>query len=138
MSQTMQSTPRADGYRMPAEWERHSGCWMLWPQRPDTWRNGGKPAQAAFAEVAGAISRFESVTVGVNADQYLNARAMLPPLVRVIELSNNDAWMRDCGATFVVDEHGGVRGIDWEFNAWGGLENACISHGIKTNWSRGK
>ena len=23
MSQTMQSTPRADGYRMPAEWERH-------------------------------------------------------------------------------------------------------------------
>ena len=122
MAQTIRSTPRADGYRMPAEWEHHSGCWMLWPQRPDTWRNGGKPAQAAFAQVASAISRFESVTVGVNSDQYLNARTMLPARARVIELSSDDAWMRDCGATFVVDDHGDVRGIDWEFNAWGGLE----------------
>lgn len=107
---------------MPAEWELHSGCWMLWPQRPDTWRNGGKPAQAAFVQVAGIISRYESLTVGVNADQYQNARTMLPPPVRVIELSSNDAWMRDSGATFVVDDRGNVRGIDWKFNAWGGLE----------------
>ena len=21
------------GFRMPAEWEPHSGCWMLWPVR---------------------------------------------------------------------------------------------------------
>ena len=116
------STPKVDGYRMPAEWESHSGCWMLWPQRPDTWRNGGKPAQRAFTEVARAIARFELVTVGANSDQYLNARAMLLPAVRVLELSNNDAWMRDCGATFVVNDSGNVRGIDWAFNAWGGLQ----------------
>jgi agmatine deiminase len=41
----------------------------------------------------------------------------------VVELSNNDAWMRDCGPTFVVDGKGGVRGIDWMFNAWGGHYN---------------
>jgi agmatine deiminase len=34
---------------MPAEFERHSGCWMLWPERPDNWRDGAKPAQAVFA-----------------------------------------------------------------------------------------
>ena len=124
MSQTIQSTPRADGFRMPAEWERHSGCWMLWPQRPDNWRNGGKPAQAAFVEVASAISRYEIVTVGANANQYQNARARLPPQVRVIELSSNDAWMRDCGTTFVVDDRGEARGIDWIFNGWGGLEKS--------------
>ena len=122
MPRLIHSRPRADGFRMPAEWERHSGCWMLWPQRPDTWRDGGKPAQRAFVEAAAAISRFEAVTMGVNPDQYENARAMLPPPVRVVELSNNDAWMRDCGATFVVNERGDVRGIDWMFNAWGGLE----------------
>ena len=122
MPSLIESTPKADGYRMPAEWERHSRCWMLWPQRPDTWRNGGKPAQRAFVEVARAISRFEPVTVGVNCDQYLNARAMLPSNVRVVELSSNDAWMRDCGATFVVNDSGNVRGIDWAFNAWGGLQ----------------
>ena len=122
MPSLIDSTPKADGYRMPAEWERHAVCWMLWPQRPDTWRNGGKPAQRAFAEAAREISRFEPVTMGVNGDQYLNARAMLPSSVRVVELSNNDAWMRDCGATFVVNDNGDLRGIDWTFNAWGGLQ----------------
>lgn len=122
MSRLLKSTPRADGFRMPAEWEKHSGCWMLWCQRPDTWRNGGKPAQRAFVDVATAISQFEPVTMGVNADQYENARAMLPPQVRVVELSNNDSWMRDCGATCVVNGSGDVRGVDWIFNAWGGLD----------------
>ncbi|MCY3864445.1 MAG: agmatine deiminase [Chloroflexi bacterium] len=122
MSSVIESTPRADGFRMPAEWEAHAGCWMLWPQRPDTWRNGGKPAQRAFAEVARQVSRFEPVTMGVNADQFENARAMLPATVRVVELSSNDAWMRDCGATFVVDGKGAARGVDWIFNAWGGLQ----------------
>ena len=121
MSVLLQSTPRADGFRMPAEWEPHAGCWMLWPQRRDTWRNGGKPAQHAFVEVATQISRYERVTMGVNPDQFLNARAMLPPQVRVVELSNNDAWARDIGPTFVVNDSGAVRGVDWRFNAWGGL-----------------
>ena len=103
MPSLIESTPRADGYRMPAEWEAHAGCWMLWPQRPDTWRNGGKPAQRAFVEVARQIARFEPVTMGVNADQYENARALLPAEVRLVELSSNDAWMRDCGASFVTN-----------------------------------
>jgi len=94
---------------------------MLWPQRPDNWRLGAKPAQRAWVEVATAIAGFEPVSVGVNHDQYENARAMLPAQVRVVEISNNDAWMRDCGPTFVVDDKGGVRVVHWDFNAWGGL-----------------
>ena len=30
--------------------------------------------------------------------------------------------MRDVGPTFVVNDRGGVRGVDWMFNAWGGHE----------------
>jgi agmatine deiminase len=41
--------------------------------------------------------------------------------VTVVELSSDDAWMRDIGPTFVVDDAGGRRGVDWRFNAWGGL-----------------
>jgi len=107
---------------MPGEFEPHAQCWMLWPERPDNWRVGAKPAQRAFAEVAAAISRFERVTMGVSASQFLNARRLLPPHVRVVELSNNDSWMRDTGPTFVVDDRGVVRGVDWEFNCWGGLD----------------
>ena len=53
----------------------------------------------------------------------MNARSMLPGEIRVVELSNNDSWIRDCGPTFVVNDKGEVRGVDWDFNAWGGLVN---------------
>jgi agmatine deiminase len=119
--QTLETTPAADGYFMPAEFEPHAGCWMLWPERSDTWRLGARPAQEAFAAVATAIATSEPVTVGVSARQYQAARAMLPSLVRVVEMSSNDAWIRDTGPTFVVNRDGGVRGVDWQFNAWGGL-----------------
>jgi agmatine deiminase len=121
MARTLDSTPKADGFRMPGEFEPHAQTWMLWPRRPDNWRLGAKPAQRAWVEVATAISRFEPVTVGVSGDQFGNARAQLPPQVRVVELASNDAWARDCGATFVVDAAGAVRAVDWRFNAWGGF-----------------
>jgi agmatine deiminase len=117
------SVPLLDGFRMPAEWEPHSGCWMIWPERPDNWRLGAKPAQAAFAAVARAIARFEPVTMMVSARQYAHARAALPPAVRVVEVSANDAWARDVGASFLVNDAGELRGVDWAFNAWGGLRD---------------
>jgi len=128
---TLTSIPARDGFRMPAEFERHSGCWMLWPERPDNWRAGAKPAQAVFAQIAAAISLGEPVTVGVSAAQFQNARARLAPRVRVVELSSNDAWIRDCGPTFLVDAKGRRRGVDWSFNAWGGL-----SGGLYFPWDR--
>jgi agmatine deiminase len=121
MSATLTSTPAADGFRMPGEYEPHAGCWMAWPERPDNWRLRAKPAQAAFAAVAEAIHLSEPVTVAVSDAQYEHCRSTLSPSIRVVELSADDAWMRDIGPTFVVDEQGRRRGVDWRFNAWGGL-----------------
>ncbi|MCX8062836.1 MAG: agmatine deiminase [Anaerolineales bacterium] len=121
MVYTLSSTPRQDGFYMPAEFAPHKQTWMLWPERPDNWRLGAKPAQKAFVAVAKAIAQFEPVVMGVNQRQFLNARAMLPPQIRVVEISNNDSWMRDVGPTFVVNGQGTVRLVDWMFNAWGGL-----------------
>jgi len=129
---TLTSTPRADGFRMPAEWETHQQTWMVWPQRPDNWRLGGKPAQAAFTAVAEAIAEFEPVTIGVSAEQYENAYARLThPNIRVIEMTTDDAWVRDTGPTFVSNAEGEVRGVDWTFNAWGGFDG-----GLYWPWQR--
>jgi agmatine deiminase len=122
MSATIASTPAADGFRMPAEREEHAGCWMAWPERPDNWRSQAEPAQRTFAAVAEAINRSEPVTVAASAAQLQRSRAMLSPAIRVLELSSDDAWMRDIGPTFVVDRAGRMRGVDWHFNAWGGLD----------------
>lgn len=113
--------PKQDGFRMPGEFEKHAGTYIIWPERPDNWRLGGKPAQEVFVKVAETIGKYEPVTMCVSKEQYSNARGMLPDYVRVVEMSNNDSWIRDCGATFVVNDKGDVRGVDWTFNAWGGL-----------------
>jgi agmatine deiminase len=122
MDKPLISIPREDGYRMPGEFEPHSKTWMLWPERPDTWREAARPAQRAFMEVAKAISQFEHVIIGVNPNQYQNARDMVSSQVQTVVIENDDAWMRDSGPTFVINNTGIVRGIDWIFNAWGGLE----------------
>jgi len=131
VSATIASTPARDGYRMPGEFEPHAGCWMAWPERPDNWRCGAKPAQEAFAAVAEAINVCEPVTMATSDAQYEHCRSMLSPSVRVVEISSDDAWMRDIGPTFVVDGAGGRRGVDWRFNAWGGLEG-----GLYFPWDR--
>ncbi|WP_372006379.1 agmatine deiminase [Tistrella mobilis] len=119
----MIATPAARGFRMPGEFAPQDGCWMIWPERPDNWRLGAKPAQAAFAAVAVAIAGAVPVTVAVSARQWSNARARLPRHIRLVEMSTNDAWMRDVGPSFVVDGAGGRLGIDWRFNAWGGFHD---------------
>ena len=131
MSATLNSTPAADGFRMPGEHEPHAGCWMAWPERPDNWRLSAKPAQAAFAAVAEAIQLSEPVTMAVSDAQYEHCRSTLSPSIRVVELSTNDAWMRDIGPTFVRDNQGRRRGVDWRFNAWGGLHG-----GLYFPWDR--
>ena len=107
---------------MPAEFAQHAGTWMIWPERPDNWRLGAKPAQATFAKVAEAIAESEAMTVCASPAQYANARRVLSARVRVVEMMSNDSWVRDCGPTFIVNGRGTVRGVDWQFNAWGGLK----------------
>jgi agmatine deiminase len=131
MARPLDSTPAADGFRMPAEWEPHAGCWMAWPERPDNWRDGAAPAQAAYAAVASAIAASEPLTMAVSDGQFERARAALPEGVRVVEVSTDDAWLRDTGPTFVVDRGGARRGVDWRFNAWGGPDG-----GLYTSWER--
>lgn len=126
-------------WRMPGEWELHAQTWMGFPTRLDVWPDEARPAQHAFAAVAAAIARFEPVTVCAPPGAWSLARSMLPSHVRVVEMSQDDAWFRDTASTFVVGEcarsgerhacatsaasccRGAacVRGVDWDFNAWG-------------------
>ena len=122
MSRTLSTLPAADGFRMPGEFEPHSAVWMAWPERPDNWRLGAKPAQEAFAAVAAAVNPADPITMAVSARQYEHCRDVLDPAIRVVEISTNDSWLRDSGPTLLVGPGGERRGVDWHFNAWGGLD----------------
>jgi agmatine deiminase len=87
---------------------------------PDNWRLGAKPAQRRFVTLRPPIRGSEPVTGRLRRA----VRQCAPPAAAgraVVELSHDDAWMRDVGPTFVVNDRGGLRGVDWHFNAWGGL-----------------
>ncbi|MFQ6860421.1 MAG: agmatine deiminase [Beduini sp.] len=129
----LRSTPKQDGFYMPAEFEKHDGCFMIWPERADSWQFGAIKARQAFVEVASAIGKFEKLIMCASHKQYNNAREMLPDYVRVVEMSSDDAWARDVGPTFVRNKEGTVRGIDWYFNAWGGLEDGLYFPWDKDN-----
>jgi agmatine deiminase len=107
---------------MPGEFEPHDETWVIWPERTDVWRLGAKPAQQQFASVIETISVSEPVTVVASRNQWVHARSVLPPEVRIVEMTTDDAWIRDSGPTFVIDDRGGRRAVDWRFTAWGGLD----------------
>ncbi|MEE6665139.1 agmatine deiminase [Limosilactobacillus fermentum] len=112
--------PVREHYRLVAEFDPQQESLMVWPQRPDNWRDGGKPAQKAYAALANLIAEKQPVTVFVQEDQYQNARVKLNPTVRIVEMSSNDAWIKDYGPFYIRNEHS-LRAVDFNFNAWGGL-----------------
>jgi len=129
----LNSIPKNDGFYMPAEYEKHYGCIIIWPERTDSWQYGAVMARKAFSKVAKSISESEKVTVLTSADGYDTARELLPENIRVVEMSSNDSWARDYAPTFLKDNKGNIRGVDWYFNAWGGLENGLYFPWDKDN-----
>lgn len=128
----LHTIPAADGFRMPGEFEPHRGCIMIWPKRPGSWNYGAKKAREAFKRVAWVIAESEEVFMLAEPDVEENAREMLAGNpghgIHVIRMESDDAWARDVAPTFVVNGKGTVRGIDWEFNAWGGTVDGLYAH----------
>ncbi|CNF09969.1 agmatine deiminase [Yersinia mollaretii] len=127
VSQALPGTPQQDGFFMPAEWAKQDAVWMLWPYRQDNWRGKGIPAQQTFAKVAEAISRTTPVFMGVPAEFMAQAKVTMPASVTLVEMASDDAWMRDTGPTMVINGAGERRAVDWQFNAWGGLNGGLYS-----------
>jgi agmatine deiminase len=115
------STPKNDGYQMIAEYSDQKELFMIWPERPDNWRNGAKPVQKSFTKLAKIISKYEPVTMLVNESQYSNALSQIGSFTRVLEMSSDDAWAQDTLPIFVKNKAGKIRAINFKFNAYGGL-----------------
>ena len=120
MSETA-STPRQDGFRMPAEWEPHETCLMEWPTitRRAFWADRFDEAKHDYAEVANAIAAFEPVVMVCDPAQEAEARQRCAEDVEVLPLPIDDSWMRDNGPIFVRDADGRVALVHFGFNAWG-------------------
>lgn len=122
MGMIRNSLPGEDGFRMPGEFEPQDRIWMIWPERSDNWRKHALPAQKAYVDVAKAIAAFEPVCMLASVDQMRKAENAFDdvPGVEVLEMASDDAWIRDTGPSFLVNDRGELRACDWRFNAYGG------------------
>ncbi len=112
-------TPRDGGWFVPADHLPHTRTWMAWPARKDIWAALLPGVREDVARVARAIARFEPVAMVARPDQAREAARACGPNVEIVQLVNDDLWMRDMGPVFLVDGHGGLAGLDLNFNGWG-------------------
>jgi len=123
-------TPRALGYRMPAEWERHDATWLAWPHNPEDWPGKFQAIPWLYAEIVRLLSQRERVEILVN-DEKTEARVrgiLKRAGVHVDHVSfhlwpTNRVWTRDYGPIFVrrdsrKREAATIAATAWRFNAW--------------------
>jgi len=126
-SSSAAATPAAQGYRWPAEWERHRATWLSWPHNPETWPTCLPAVQATFGRMVAALQPLETVEIGV-ADAAMEevARTAIRVAggdpdrnVRFHRYRTTDAWCRDHGPIFVVKPDGSHALCDFGFDNWG-------------------
>ncbi|MDR2708883.1 MAG: agmatine deiminase, partial [Elusimicrobiota bacterium] len=105
------------------EFSPHKCTYMIFPYRTDNWPNKALAAQEVFCDIAKRIAHFEPVKILVPKPFMALAQTLLkaaPENLQIFECDSDDAWARDTGATFIINNKGDMRAIDWKFNAWGG------------------
>ena len=98
MSKVLATTPRQDGFRMPAVWE--APCWVL-DAVARALRQLARRREAGSARFRGRSPPRLPLCLACSIP---DRREMLDPSVRLVEITSNDSCIRDCGPTFVVND----------------------------------
>jgi agmatine deiminase len=123
----IKTSPAAQGYRMPAEWESHEATWLSWPRRegisfPDAYDE----VMTVFVQMVDALRESEQVRINVlDRDQEEEVRRLLKGIdtshVEYLHIPTNEPWCRDHGPIFIKREsEPRLAIVDWDYNAWGG------------------
>src|SRR5687768_3297543 len=115
-------TPAELGYRMPAEWDRHSATWLTWPKDPETWPDRVLQVADIFLRMMSSLAPHETVNLLVDdeeAEASVRSRCDFPSAenIRYHQIQTVDSWIRDYGPNFLLSDQ--LAYNDWVFNAWG-------------------
>lgn len=124
------TTPRAGGFRQPAEWGAHEAVWLAWPSHEDLWEAALPGVRAAFAQFAAAIAdrdasgrpRGERLHVLVPDEENgrFAATALAGLGARFFIIPFGDIWLRDTAPVFLLGGGHERATVSFAFNGWGG------------------
>jgi len=129
---------------MPAEWQPHEACLIVYPHNTGVFRSETSKCDLARAEVRN-IARAICNNGQENVFLFCNSEEEAEDLESLLKnegdadgegsdehkifvkvCNSDDSWCRDTGPSFVFSkETNQVVGIDWDFNAYGGPEEGC-------------
>jgi agmatine deiminase len=122
-------TPKALGYKFPAEFALHSATWLSWPHKEESWPGKIDTIFSSYSLFIKELTKGEKVCINV-ADEAMKSFAVSHLQKAEVDLSKvefffhltNDAWCRDHGPAFLVNPDAAQKKVivDWGFNAWGG------------------
>ncbi|HEV7682743.1 MAG TPA: agmatine deiminase family protein [Pyrinomonadaceae bacterium] len=125
----LETNPSELGYRMPAEWQRHSATWLTWPKDPETWPGRVPQVEEIYLQMMAALAPHEVVNLLVDdaeTEATVRARCVFSGAenIHCHQIPTVDSWIRDYGPNFLLSNRPQSAGQqlaynDWIFNAWG-------------------
>ncbi len=107
--------------RLPAEWEPQCGVLMAWPHAGTDWEPILDEAVACYRDIIGNLSHYVPVTIvgpWRACRESFEASGFDTSRVEFVDIETNDTWARDFGPV-TVETSGGLKCLDFKFNAWG-------------------
>ncbi|HQR94240.1 MAG TPA: agmatine deiminase family protein [Sediminibacterium sp.] len=120
--------PASLGYKFPAEFAPHIATWLSWPHKEASWPGKIDSIYPNYALFIKYLSLGEEVRINVVDDAmqafaigHLNQAGVDLSKVSFFKHPTNDAWCRDHGPAFLINEAAADRKVivDWNYNAWG-------------------
>ena len=129
MSPATERTPAADGYAMPAEWERHEATWLSFPHNAADWPGKFAPVPWAYAEIVRWACEGEWVRLIVKdaahekvARRVLERSHVSLERIQFLRWPTDRGWMRDTGPIWLT--RAGEKAIArFRFDGWSKYPN---------------
>ena len=127
-------TPKQLGFSFPAEWHRHKATWLSYPHNENSWP--GKietiyPSYNLFIKELAEVEQVHINTLDDNQKQWIEEelKKISCNMANVFfhPFKTNDAWIRDHGPAFVLNNEEKAL-VNWKYNAWGGKYPADLDN----------
>ncbi|OVE80671.1 hypothetical protein BVY03_05445, partial [bacterium K02(2017)] len=112
---------------MPAEWEEQKAVLLSWPHNLETWPHQIKKVEQFYYTLIKEIITYQevwllipSLSIKLKIEEELSHidKNNLKRL-KFLHINTHDAWIRDYGPIFLINNKSKLMISNWEFNGWG-------------------
>jgi agmatine deiminase len=129
------STPRALGYRWPAEWEPLRAVWLAWPHNREDWPGKFDGIEWVFCEMAHWLTQtgkvgliIQGAAARAHAEHRLGLYGVDLGRIEWLVSETDRSWTRDYLPTWLVrgpaaTSTAPLGAVKWSFNGWARYDN---------------